>query len=72
MSSLTDNEEMVQAPVESEIEVLLGQALADCNDCLNRGDFPGALQLLDRAVNLSPHNPEILTHRGRLLLFLKQ
>ena len=72
MSSLTDNEESCQANGESEIEVLLGQALADCNDCLNRGDFPGALQLLDRAIDLSPGNPEILTHRGRLLLFLKE
>lgn len=72
MSSLTDNPEMGQETGGSEIEILLGQALADCNDCLNRGDFAGALQLLDHAVDLAPMSPEILAHRGRLLLWLKK
>ena len=72
MSSSTANAEFDQETAELEIEGLLNQALVDCNDCLNRSDFSGALKLLDHAVDLSPRNPEILNHRGRLLVFLKQ
>jgi SAM-dependent methyltransferase len=72
MSSFTANAEAGQETAESDIEGQLNQALVDCNDCLNRSDFSGALKLLDHAVDLSPGNPEILSHRGRLLLFLKE
>jgi ubiquinone/menaquinone biosynthesis C-methylase UbiE len=72
MSAFTANAETGQETAESDIEGQLNQALVDCNDCLNRSDFSGALKLLDHAVDLSPGNPEILSHRGRLLLFLKE
>src|ERR1700722_11134345 len=72
MSAFTANAETGQETAESDIEGQLNQALVDCDDCLNRSDFSGALKLLDHAVDLSPGNPEILSHRGRLLLFLKE
>ncbi len=72
MSSTIANGEAGQAVNGSAVEVLLNQALVDCNDCLNRGDFAEALKLLDQAVELSPGNPDILNHRGRLLFFLKK
>lgn len=72
MSSFTSNVENHPAALESEIEASLNQALIDCNDCLNRDDFPAALASLNRAVGLAPRNLEILNHRGRLLLFLKK
>ena len=72
MSAFTANTEAAQETTESDIEAQLNQVLVDCNDCLNRSDFSGALKLLDHAVDLSPDNPEILSHRGRLLLFLKK
>ena len=72
MSAFTANAETGQAVPEPEIEDLLSQELIHCNDCLSRGDFPEALQSLNRAVELAPGNPEILTHRGRLLVFLRE
>jgi len=44
----------------------------DCNHSLNGGEFNGALQALDRAVNLAPANPDVLNHRARLLVYLKE
>jgi acetyltransferase-like isoleucine patch superfamily enzyme/SAM-dependent methyltransferase len=72
MSAFTANTEAAQETTESDIEAQLNQVLVDCNDCLNRSDFSAALKLLDHAIDLSPGNPEILSHRGRLLLFLKK
>ncbi len=48
----------------------LGATLKHCKHCLSRSDFPSARLALNRAVQLSPGNPEILSHRGRVALFL--
>ena len=53
------------------VQESLGDTLKHCKQCLNRGDFPSARQALNRAVQLSPGNAEILSHRGRVALFLK-
>jgi O-methyltransferase len=53
------------------VQELLGITLDHCKQSLNRGDFPSAMQLLNRAVHLSPGNPELLSHRGRVAIFLK-
>jgi ubiquinone/menaquinone biosynthesis C-methylase UbiE len=53
------------------IQDLLRHTLDYCNACIHRGDFPAARRALSRALNLSPRDPEILSHRGRLSLFLK-
>lgn len=58
------------APASSPTSTLLDFTLAFCNDCLNREDFTGASQALDRAVSLAPDNVDVLNHRGRLALFL--
>jgi acetyltransferase-like isoleucine patch superfamily enzyme/tetratricopeptide (TPR) repeat protein len=72
MSSLTSNIANLAESLEQEIEILLNQALVKCNDCLNQGEFGGALKALDGAIQLAPANPDILNHRARLLVFLKE
>ena len=71
MSSTFCNQAISQEALEPGAELQLNQALIDCNECLNRGEFAGALQSLDRALTLAPANPEILNHRGRLHLLLQ-
>ena len=50
---------------------LLIHTLAFCDDCLNRQDYTAAWQALCRAVSLDPNRADVLSHRGRLALFLK-
>jgi len=57
--------------VVSSTEDLLLQALESCRQQVERADFAGALQALNRAVALAPESAEILCHRGRLELCLK-
>lgn len=61
-----------QVPVaaDSVIETLLTATLGFCNQCLNRQDFPAAMQTLGRAVRLAPRNAQVRVHRGRLALML--
>ena len=58
-------------PTTPPAEDLLSHTLAFCGDCLNREDYTAAWQALCRAVSLAPQRPDILSHRGRLALFLK-
>jgi tetratricopeptide (TPR) repeat protein len=58
-------------PRSSPTQELLNHTLDFCDGCLNRQDFTAAWQALCRAVNLAPTNPHVLSHRGRLALFLK-
>jgi uncharacterized protein (DUF362 family)/Tfp pilus assembly protein PilF len=55
----------------SPAQDLLSHTLAFCDDCLNHQDFTGARQALCRALTLAPNRADILSHRGRLALFLK-
>lgn len=52
-------------------EDLLSHTLAFCDDCLNREDYTAAWQALCRAVSMAPNRADVLIHRGRLALFLK-
>src|SRR4029077_21033847 len=61
----------MNAITNAPIQDLLRHTLDFCNACIHRGDFPAARRALSRALNLSPRDPEILSHRGRLSLFLK-
>jgi tetratricopeptide (TPR) repeat protein len=58
-------------PTTPPAEDLLSHTLAFCDDCLNREDYTAAWQALCRAVNLAPNRADLLSHRGRLALFLK-
>lgn len=50
---------------------LLSHTLAYCDECLNRQDFSAAWQALCQAVNLAPNRADVLSHRGRLALLIK-
>ena len=71
MSSTFCDQAIPREALEPDLELQLNQALIDCNEGLNRGEFAGALQSLDRALALAPANPEIFNHRGRLHLLLQ-
>ena len=58
-------------PAPSPAQNLLSHTLAFCDDCLNRQDFAAAWQALCRAVSLAPNCADVLSHRGRLALHLK-
>jgi len=59
----------MEAKLEQEEQV--NNTLDLCNECLNRGEFPAALEGLSRALTLAPRHPQILSNRGQLRLFLK-
>ena len=53
------------------IQDLLLHTLEFTRECLNRSDFPGAFNALDRAIKLSPGDAQIVSQRGMLSLLLK-
>ena len=61
----------MNASTTSPAQDLLSHTLAFCDDCLNRQDFTAAWQALSRAVSMAPNRADVLIHRGRLALFLK-
>ena len=61
----------MNTPTTAPAQDLLSHTLAFCDDCLSREDYTAAWQALCRAVDLAPNRADVLSHRGRLALFLK-
>lgn len=61
----------MNTPTGSTATELVSHTLAFCEECLNRQDFTAAWQSLGRALALAPSRADLLCHRGRLALFLK-
>ena len=55
----------------SPTDELLSHTLTFCEHCLNGQDFTAAWKALGRAHALAPNRADLLSHRGRLALFLK-
>jgi len=65
------NEQPMNTLTTPTTQDLLTHTLAFCDECLNRQEFAKAWQALCRAVALAPNRADVLSHRGRLALFLK-
>jgi tetratricopeptide (TPR) repeat protein len=62
----------MQPAAADRILDLVRHTLDFCTQRLDQGDFTAARQALSRAHNLAPNDAQILLHRGRLSLFLKE
>ncbi len=70
-ASQNRNEALSSLAGDGSVQDLVGLTLLHCDDCLHQSDFLGAWRALGRAVTLAPKRTDLLNHRGRLALVLK-